>query len=234
MFAVIFEVQRDPTRLNAYLDIAKSLRPQLESIPGFIENVRYSSLTREGWVLSLSTWADEKALIRWRTKESHHNAQQKGRDGVFLDYHLRVGQIVSETGGNFDTSDNMLGEKERFDATEIGEAKFLVLVDGLNTATIEKEQKTLPQLASYMGLDPEGAITGLLDWDVMEAVLDAGDLILLSSWTDESAAREFCASIKDKSNLRQRQIRVIRDYGKYDRREAPQYYSDADGRETIH
>ena len=28
-------------------------------------------------------------------------------------------------------------------------------------------------------------------------------------------------------------MRIVRDYGKYDRREAPQYYADAKGGETL-
>jgi hypothetical protein len=31
-----------------------------------------------------------------------------------------------------------------------------------------------------------------------------------------------------------RRVRIVRDYGKYDRREAPQYYADAKGGETLH
>jgi hypothetical protein len=33
---------------------------------------------------------------------------------------------------------------------------------------------------------------------------------------------------------RVRRVRIVRDYGKYDRREAPQYYADAKGGETLH
>jgi hypothetical protein len=34
--------------------------------------------------------------------------------------------------------------------------------------------------------------------------------------------------------MRLRRIRVVRDYGMFDRRETPQYYPDAEGRPTIH
>jgi hypothetical protein len=37
-----------------------------------------------------------------------------------------------------------------------------------------------------------------------------------------------------KDGARLRRVRIIRDYGMFDRREAPQYYPDAKGRETIH
>jgi len=68
MFAVIFEVQPKAEQWNDYLELAKLLRPELEQIPGFVDNERYKSLHDETRVLSVSTWADEKAVIRWRTR----------------------------------------------------------------------------------------------------------------------------------------------------------------------
>jgi heme-degrading monooxygenase HmoA len=85
MFAVIFEVQPRQERFDEYLEIAKSLRPEIEKIDGFIDNERYASKRQEGRILSLSTWRDEKAVIRWRTLALHHQAQEKGRSEVFED-----------------------------------------------------------------------------------------------------------------------------------------------------
>ena len=45
---------------------------------GSFDNTRYRSLTREGWILSLSGWRDEKAVVRWRTQMRHHEVQDKG------------------------------------------------------------------------------------------------------------------------------------------------------------
>src|SRR5438093_13312173 len=67
MFAVIFEVDPKPEQWDAYLGYAKLLRPELERVDGFVDNERFSSMRREGWLLSLSIWRDEKAVIRWRT-----------------------------------------------------------------------------------------------------------------------------------------------------------------------
>ena len=41
-------------------------------------------------------------------------------------------------------------------------------------------------------------------------------------------------SLAPNDKARVRQIRIVRDYGKYDRREAPQYYADAKGAKTVH
>ena len=70
MFSVIFEVHPGPEQWDAYLGYAKMLRPELEQVDGFIDNIRYRSLTRDGWMLSLSGWRDEKALVRWRTTDA--------------------------------------------------------------------------------------------------------------------------------------------------------------------
>src|SRR5579884_3201066 len=98
MFAVIFEVIPKPERRDDYLHEAGRLRPELEKIDGFIANERYASLERAGWVLSLSIWRNEKAVIRWRTQARHHRTQEKGRFEIFADYRLRVGEITADTG----------------------------------------------------------------------------------------------------------------------------------------
>jgi hypothetical protein len=54
MFSVVFEVHPKPEQWDAYLGNAKMLRPELEQVEGFVDNIRYKSLTREGWILSLS------------------------------------------------------------------------------------------------------------------------------------------------------------------------------------
>ena len=68
MFAVLFEVHPKGDQWDAYLGYAKMLKPELERIDGFVDNIRYRSLSRDGWILSLSSWRDEKALVRWRTR----------------------------------------------------------------------------------------------------------------------------------------------------------------------
>jgi len=40
MFCVIFEVQPRPDQWDAYLGLAKRLRPELERMDGFVDNVR--------------------------------------------------------------------------------------------------------------------------------------------------------------------------------------------------
>jgi hypothetical protein len=61
---------------------------------------------------------------------------------------------------------------------------------------------------------------------VLDAVLTPGDIILLMSWRDQAAAEAFEDMVSLQDGARLRRVRVVRDYGMFDRREAPQYYPD--------
>ena len=100
MIAVIFEVWPADGHKQTYLDIAASLKPELERIDGFLSIERFQSLTDEGKLLSLSFWRDEAAVKAWRTLEHHRQAQQAGRSGVFRDYRLRVAEVARDYGLN--------------------------------------------------------------------------------------------------------------------------------------
>ena len=96
MIAVIFEFTPAPGRKEAYLDLAARLRPELETIDGFVSIERFTSLTHDGKLLSLSFWRDEAAVARWRQLDSHRAAQALGRAEIFSDYRLRVAQVVRD------------------------------------------------------------------------------------------------------------------------------------------
>ena len=98
MYAVIFEVEPAPDRVQDYLDIAARLRPELEKLDGFISIERFKSLSQDGKILSLSFWRDEEAIARWRQQQQHHAAQLAGRDRIFRDYRIRVAEVVRDYG----------------------------------------------------------------------------------------------------------------------------------------
>jgi heme-degrading monooxygenase HmoA len=219
MFSVLFEVHPGGDQWDAYLGYAKMLRPELEQIDGFVDNIRYRSLTREGWILSLSGWANEKALVRWRTRARHHDVQEKGRGGVLTDYHLRVGQVTRDT----QLPPGQVLAEQRLDETEAGQGTTVTLIDARRPAGWGSE--TAPEdAATSLGLTP--GVEGLLAWDVFDAVLSPGDVIMLLSWRDHEAAGAFAARETMPAGTRLRQVRVVRDYGMYDRRENPQYYPE--------
>jgi heme-degrading monooxygenase HmoA len=98
MYTVIFEVEPEPDRVQDYLDFAARLRPELDKIDGFITIERFTSLSRDGKILSLSFWRNEEAIARWREQEQHHAAQRAGRDRIFRDYRIRVAAVVRDYG----------------------------------------------------------------------------------------------------------------------------------------
>lgn len=98
MIAVIFEVVTADGRNQDYLDLAASLRPELEKIDGFISIERFTSLYNEGKILSLSFWRDEESVAQWRQLAEHRAAQMAGRGGIFRDYRLRVASVLRDYG----------------------------------------------------------------------------------------------------------------------------------------
>ncbi|MBS7233763.1 antibiotic biosynthesis monooxygenase [Flavobacterium psychroterrae] len=98
MIAVIFEVIPNEGKKAEYLEIAANLRPELDNIKGFISIERFQSFSDPEKVLSLSFWKDEESIQQWRNLEMHRHAQQKGRNEVFKEYHLRIANIVRDYG----------------------------------------------------------------------------------------------------------------------------------------
>jgi pimeloyl-ACP methyl ester carboxylesterase/heme-degrading monooxygenase HmoA len=96
--AVIFEVIPVEGKKAAYLEVAASLKPELEKISGFISIERFQSIYHPEKILSLSFWRDEKAIQEWRNLELHRIAQSKGRKDIFQDYHLRIAHIIRDYG----------------------------------------------------------------------------------------------------------------------------------------
>lgn len=164
MFAVIFEVSPRPDAWEAYLGHAASLRPELLAIDGFLANERYASLQRPGWLVSLSIWRNEKALIRWRTHALHHDIQEKGRSSVFADYHLRVGEIVADS----DLAE--LPPRQRLDATETGAAKAVSLTE-----------------------NPLDAAVAISHGDVFDSIVRPGNGLYLREWPDLKSAHAAVA-----------------------------------------
>jgi heme-degrading monooxygenase HmoA len=76
---------------------------------------------------------------------------------------------------------------------------------------------------------------GMVDHDLFASIYNPGKLALLVSWKDAKAAQQWTPAKADEiQRLRHRHIRIVRDYGMFDRREAPQFYPDAKGAATIH
>jgi len=220
VFVVIFEVQPKKERWTDYLDLARYLRPKLEAIDGFIDNERFASKRTEGRLLSLSTWRDEKAVIRWRTQAEHHRVQEKGRCEIFEDYKLRVGEVTNDS----DPPRGLAILQQRFDETANPATKAASIAE-LTPTESERPKLAAEQMPMWLGL--RTGTDGLVDHEVFESIYNPGKLLLLVAWRDAGAARNWApAMASDIGTLRHRRIRVIRDYGIADRDEAPQFYPE--------
>ena len=218
MFAVFFEVHPRADKKDEYLGLAKHLKPILETIDGFIDNERFVSKQREGWILSLSTWRDEKSVIRWRSQGEHHKVQEQGRNGIFSDYHLRVCEVTSDS----HPPAGVEVIQQRLDATQTGAAKALAIseISPQPEATFSAYPNLLP---SHLGFD-ERAV-GLTEYDIFESITSPGKMLLLTSWKSaEDCARWRPSKFAGVAELRHRRVRNVRDYGLFERREAAQYF----------
>lgn len=219
MFSVIFEVHPQAGRKDEYLELAKHLKPLLENTAGFVDNERFESRTRPGWVLSHSTWRDEKSVVRWRTQGEHHAVQEKGRADIFEDYHLRVGDVLADT----NPPANAPLREQRLDETEIGAAKLATLTEivPVDGTSFGAQTDLLP---AHVGLTLDDRVA---NHDVFESIYNPGKLALLVAWRDTHAGRGFVPHpFGGVKALRHRAIRIVRDYGRFDRREAPQFFPD--------
>lgn len=98
-----------------------------------------------------------------------------------------------------------------------------MLIDAPRAADQVKSVRA-EEIAASLELDAKA--DGLVAWDVFDAILTPGDALLLLSWRDQAAAGAFEARAALPQDVRLRRVRIIRDYGMFDRREAPQFYPD--------
>ena len=96
MIGLFFEVQTRHGHRDQYLNLAASLKPDLEAMGGCLFIDRFRSLTQENLLLSHQIWQDEGALTAWRAHAHHHEVQTIGREKVFSDYRIRVAQVIHE------------------------------------------------------------------------------------------------------------------------------------------
>lgn len=201
MYAVIFEVEPRPERRDEYLELAGFLKPELEKIDGFIEVERFASKIWPGRMLSLSIWRDEEAVVRWRSHAGHRRVQHKGRSEIFSGYRLRVGEVVDGPSS-----------------------------DAAGGAVVSISEWT-PMNGAPAGGElaaPKSARESMIDFDVFESIYVPGKRLVLLSWRDGAAAAvaAWQPSAPTQEPVRHRVVRIVRDYGLFDRREAPQQFPE--------
>jgi heme-degrading monooxygenase HmoA len=210
----MFEVHPYPQRFDGYLKLAAHLKPILERIDGFVDNERFESRSRPGWLLSHSTWRDEKSLVRWRSQEEHHRVQARGRAEIFQDYRLRVGEIAADTAAGADAA----MQQQRLDETEVGTAKLVTFTE-ISALLSEAE-------LSGAGLGLEPLSPEMVEYDIFTSISTPGKSALLVGWKSAAAGKAWQPRMpKGFEPLRHRAVRIVRQYGMFDRRETPQFHA---------
>jgi heme-degrading monooxygenase HmoA len=197
---LLFDVKPWADAMNQYLDIAAALRPELDASGGceFID--RFKRIVQqpkdEGWMLSFQFWRDEESLVRWRKHAIHHEAQQTGRDTVFEDYHLRVGEVVrSHSSASVVTP---LCEPSP-------NAQLVVLIESKSDVF---DSSSAANARRFESIYRPGRFLHVLDTDRYDAALDLFEHARASEQVSH-------ASIGS----------VDRDYGMFERMQAPQAFS---------
>jgi heme-degrading monooxygenase HmoA len=202
MIALFFEVSPRIGQFDRYLAMAAALKPQLDALGGCLFIDRFRSLQDEGRILSFQIWRDEAALTAWRVYEAHHRTQQAGRDAVFSDYRLRVAQVVrAEEPGK------PAWQPQRLSAWNdpAGKApRFVVIAESTSDAFDAPAGCPHERFAS---LNRPGEFAHLLTVPNYATALEATEDCRIGA-----------------PAYRYRICEVERDYGMFERAEAPQYY----------
>ncbi len=215
MIALFFEVTPRSGEEGRYLEIAASLKCELDQSGGVVFLDRFRSLVRPQTMLSHQIWWDEGSLARWRANARHNGAQRSGRGAVFEDYRLRVGAVVAHV-GEANVGEAHAGEARAIVETAPGIAyndparqaeRYIVVVRSTTSPFSGRGAKAVEAWRSVYN-ETSYAWTGSVE------NREQGLIVLAE------AAREPCVSAAQL-------CLVSRDYGMFDRGEAPQYFPES-------
>lgn len=218
MFAVMFELTPVPERLTEYSATLRAMRSQVQQIPGFISTERFASRAPAGKFLVISYWKDERAIATYRANHLHHTTQVKARSEMLLDYRLTVGRVISE--GAEVVAAEKFGDPapRRYLAVGAGPAgRFIrpptTLLGGMNQAA-----RGVGGGAGGVG----AAGTGVVPWVWYDSMYEPGKAMATVETTFEQASGVL-SELRLGGAREMRVIAVSRDYGMFDRDDAPQY-----------
>jgi len=202
MMSLFFEVEVKPERAEQYLALAASLKPALDAIGGCLFLDRFRSLSRDNLILSYQIWQDEGAMTAWRADGRHHHVQTLGRERVFSDYRLRIAQVIHEA-----RPGQPVWQPER--RTPYNDPARRKPTYMLVTESKREQLAVTPDWPSqaFTSVYREGQFAHLIELPDVQSGIALGERLLAAPTTEYV-----------------RIVEVTRDYGMYDRAEAPQFY----------
>lgn len=195
MLALFFEVTPKPGQREEYLALAAHLRPALDALGGCLFIDRFRSLQRPDTLLSFQIWRDEASLVKWRVDPQHHKVQTLGRTRIFSDYRLRVAQVIREVTASTSWQPQRLNA---YNDPALRAPRYVALVES--------------RAAAFDGWNPAESFESLYRPGEFAHVFEPG--------LPADVAFDRCLGAQ-----RLRLCEVERDYGQYDRAEAPQFYA---------
>jgi len=198
MQALLFEMKPHDGHEEHYFRHAAALRPILMQHEGLSFIERYKSLSRPGVILSHSLWRDEASITRWRTNQNHHQSQTAGRYKHFEDYRIRIAhalQTLNEHGGQ-----EQWGTAGMYADASSAADRYITII----------RSNRVPKAA--LG-------------EAFESVSETGSFLSVAEFSaQEAGQRTFTEALNDDNTLSAILARMSRDYGMYERAEAPQYF----------
>lgn len=198
MQALLFEMKPRDGHEDHYFRHAAKLRPILMQHDGLIFIERFKSESRPGVILSHSLWRDEASIARWRTNREHHKSQTAGRFKHFEDYRIRISHVLRYNEPNKPNEEWSKDGSYSDPATTPG--RFVAII----------RTRTPPTLESG---------------ELFESVTETDSFLSIINVSNESEGRSRLAKAAEDLNVLSSLLsRTTRDYGMYDREEAPQYF----------
>ncbi|MGB5863101.1 MAG: antibiotic biosynthesis monooxygenase [Sulfitobacter sp.] len=200
MQALLFEVTPRDRHEDHYFRHAGMLRPILMEQDGLIFIERFKSLTRPKVILSHSLWRDEASIARWRTERHHHTSQTAGRFEHFEDYRIRISHVLSHIAPD-QPSRSWPHDGAYSDAAATPD-RFLTII----------RVKSKPDSATR---------------EVFQSVTEPDSYLLINTAPTEAESRTQIEHAQTNPSVISALMgRVSRDYGMFERAEAPQYFAD--------
>jgi len=202
MIGLFFEVQTRQGHRDQYLDLAASLKPALDANGGCLFIDRFQSLSQDNLLLSYQIWQDEAALTAWRVHAKHHRVQEIGREAVFSDYRIRIAQVIHEA-----RPKQPAWQPER------------------RTPYNDPARRPPTYVLAAESKNDKLAVTTAWHHDAFASVYRQGQFAHLVDVPDPEGAIAFGDKLfADSTTEYVRVFEVMRDYGMFERSEAPQYY----------
>ena len=198
MHALLFEMQPRDGHEDHYFRHATKLRPILMKHDGLFYIERFKSLTRPKVILSHSLWRDEASIARWRTNREHHNSQTAGRFKHFEDYRIRISHVLHYAEQNADVRE--WSNDGSYSTPHVQTERLIVILRSRKQLRTQDAETFASVTESHSYL----------------TVLDVANEIDGQSKIEKAQ--------DDGSVLTALLARVSRDYGMYERAEAPQYF----------